>query len=114
MPFSRGRVYINGLEGFRSYAKERLIKHHGISPARFPLYLKEQEFRNNHREKDINPILVKYLMLATVLLVSINIANIGLTFFLNDYIRAKYLVILLVLLAISSSHISFLIKSRQE
>ena len=59
--FSRGRVYINGLEGFWSYAKERLIKHHGISPNRFPLYLKEQEFRYNHRDQDIYPILVKYL-----------------------------------------------------
>ena len=59
--FSRGRVYINGLEGFWSYAKERLIKHHGISPGRFPLYLKEQEFRYNHRDLDIYPILVKYL-----------------------------------------------------
>ena len=59
--FSRGKVYINGLEGFWSYAKERLIKHHGISPGRFPLYLKEQEFRYNHRGKDIFPILASYL-----------------------------------------------------
>lgn len=59
--FSRGKVYINGLEGFWSYAKERLIKHHGISPERFPLYLKEQEFRYNHRDKDVFPILVSYL-----------------------------------------------------
>jgi len=59
--FSRGKVYINGLEGFWSYAKERLIKHHGISPEYFPLYLKEQEFRYNHRDKDIFPIMVTYL-----------------------------------------------------
>ena len=38
--FSRGRVHINGLEGFWSFAKERLIKHHGIAPTRFPFYLK--------------------------------------------------------------------------
>jgi transposase len=37
--FSSGKVYINGLEGFWSWAKERLIKHHGISPKYFPLYL---------------------------------------------------------------------------
>jgi transposase len=43
--FSRGRVYINGLEGFWSYAKERIIKHHGVSPQRFPYYLKELEVR---------------------------------------------------------------------
>lgn len=59
--FSRGRVYINGLEGFWSYAKERLMKHHGISPQRFPLYLKELEFRYNHRHEDLFPTLVAYL-----------------------------------------------------
>jgi transposase len=59
--FATGKVYINGLEGFWSYAKERLIKHHGISPKRFPLYLKELEFRYNHRYEDIYPILAKYL-----------------------------------------------------
>jgi transposase len=32
--FARGRVYINGLEGFWSFAKERLHKYHGISPER--------------------------------------------------------------------------------
>lgn len=59
--FARGRVYINGLEGFWSFAKERLHKFHGISPGRFPLYLKELEFRYNHREEDIFPILVNFL-----------------------------------------------------
>jgi transposase len=39
--FASGKVYINGLEGFWSWAKERLIKHHGVSPQNFPLYLKE-------------------------------------------------------------------------
>jgi len=29
--FSRGKVYLNGLEGFWSYAKERIIKFHGVS-----------------------------------------------------------------------------------
>lgn len=51
--FSRGKVHINGLEGFWSYAKERLAKHHGVSPRKFPLYIKEQEFRYNNRNKDI-------------------------------------------------------------
>lgn len=59
--FSEGRVYINGLEGFWNYAKERLMKHHGISPQRFPLYLKELEFRYNHRNQDIFPIIAQYL-----------------------------------------------------
>ena len=56
--FSQGRVYINGLEGFWSYAKERLMKHHGISPRRFPLYVKELEFRYNHRKEDLFPLMV--------------------------------------------------------
>lgn len=59
--FARGRVYINGLEGFWSFAKERLAKYHGISPERFPLYLKELEFRYNHRREDIFPLLVEIL-----------------------------------------------------
>ena len=59
--FSRGKVHINGLEGFWAYAKERLIKHHGVSKERFPLYLKEMEFRYNHRHQDLFPLVVKQL-----------------------------------------------------
>jgi len=59
--FSSGKVYINGLEGFWSYAKERLIKHHGVSKEKFPLYLKEMEFRYNNRNTEIFHELAKYL-----------------------------------------------------
>lgn len=59
--FSRGKVHINGLEGFWAYAKERLIKHHGVSKERFPLYLKEMEFRYNHRHRDLFPLVVQHL-----------------------------------------------------
>ncbi len=59
--FSTGKVYINGLEGFWSYAKERIIKFHGVSKEKFPLYLKEMEFRYNNRKKDIFTLLVKNL-----------------------------------------------------
>jgi len=51
--FSRGKVYINGVEGFWSYAKERIIKFHGVSREKFPLYIKEMEFRYNHRHEPI-------------------------------------------------------------
>ena len=51
--FASGKVYINGVEGFWSYAKERLIKFHGISKEKFPLYLKEMEFRYNNRNKSL-------------------------------------------------------------
>jgi len=59
--FSSGKVYINGLEGFWSYAKERLIKYHGVSFKKFPLYLKEMEFRYNHRNQDTFEILTQKL-----------------------------------------------------
>ena len=58
--FSSGKVYINGVEGFWSYAKERLIKHHGVSKERFPLYLKEMEFRYNNRGKSLVNLLVNF------------------------------------------------------
>ena len=56
--FSRGKVHINGLEGFWSYAKTRLIKHHGVSPEKFPLYLYEMQFRYNHRKRDLFDLLM--------------------------------------------------------
>jgi transposase len=51
--FTNGRVHINGLEGFWSFAKERMLKYHGISKKHFHLYLKEFEFRYNHRNDDL-------------------------------------------------------------
>ena len=59
--FSRARVHINGVNGFWSYAKERMNKFHGVSKERFPLYLKEMEFRYNHRHESIFNTLVDYL-----------------------------------------------------
>ena len=59
--FASGKVYINGLEGFWSWAKERLMKHHGISKRVFPFYLKELEFRYNHRHTDIFDKLTDFL-----------------------------------------------------
>jgi transposase len=59
--FAMGKVYINGLEGFWSYAKERIIKFHGVSKGRFPLYLKEMEFRYNNRHRNLFQILVQKL-----------------------------------------------------
>jgi len=59
--FSSGKVYINGLEGFWSWAKERLMKHHGISKKYFPLYIKELEFRYNNRNADLFDHIANYL-----------------------------------------------------
>lgn len=47
--FSNGKVYINGIEGFWSYAKERLLKFPVVSREYFVYYLKEFEFRYNFR-----------------------------------------------------------------
>lgn len=57
--FVNGKVYINGIEGFWSFAKERLMKYHGVNPKKFPLYLKELEFRYNHRHHGLYDDLVK-------------------------------------------------------
>lgn len=59
--FASGKVYINGLEGFWSYAKERFIKFHGVSKEYFPLYLKEMEFRYNNRHTVLFHLIVRKL-----------------------------------------------------
>jgi len=43
--FSNGRRHINGLEGFWSFAKERLLKYHGVSKNHFLLYLISVRFK---------------------------------------------------------------------
>lgn len=60
--FRQGRVYINGIEGFWSFAKERLMKHHGISPKKFLYYIKEMEWRYNNRDKDLFRMIINYML----------------------------------------------------
>ena len=48
--YVRGPATINGIEGFWAYAKERLLRHHGVADDHFLLYLKEVEYRFNRRE----------------------------------------------------------------
>ena len=60
--FANGKVYINGIEGFWSFAKERLLKYHGVDAQKFPLYLKELEFRYNHRDRDLFDDLIQLLV----------------------------------------------------
>jgi transposase-like protein len=57
--FVNGKVYIKGIEGFWSFAKERLMKYHGVNPVKFPLYLKDLEFRYNNRHHDLYDAVVK-------------------------------------------------------
>ena len=59
---SRSDIRINNsMEGFWSYTRERMNKFHGVSEEKFPFYLKEMEFRYNHRHGSIFNTLVKYL-----------------------------------------------------
>jgi len=60
--FKQGKVYINGIEGFWSFTKERLIKHHGISKKKFLYYIKEMEWSSNNRRKNLYGELVKFLL----------------------------------------------------
>jgi len=49
--------HINGIEGFWSFAKERFHKYHGIDKQNYPFYLKEMEFRFNHRNENVYKLL---------------------------------------------------------
>ena len=69
--FKQGKVYINGIEGFWSFAKERLIKHHGISRQKFLYYIKEMEWRYNNRGIDLFEYLVDLMLDETVLVVEV-------------------------------------------
>jgi len=59
--FVRENVHINGMEGFWSYAKQRLLKFHGVDSHKFPMYLKEMEFRYNNRDKDLFMLVAKLI-----------------------------------------------------
>ncbi len=60
--FGKGNVYINGIEGFWSFAKERMAKHHGVSSEKFLLYIKEMEWRYNNRDEDTFSLLLDYML----------------------------------------------------
>ena len=58
--FSSGNGnHINGIESFWGYAKHRLIKFNGIPKNLFEFYLKETEFRFNHRGGNLYLALLK-------------------------------------------------------
>lgn len=50
--FAQKGAHTNGIEGFWSYAKQRMLKFHGVSKTHFYSYIKEIEFRYNHRNKN--------------------------------------------------------------
>jgi len=60
--FVRDNHHINGIESFWSYVKRKMRKHNGIKRDKFHLYLKEAEFRFNHRDQDIFKLLSKIII----------------------------------------------------
>jgi len=59
--FGRGNRHINGIESFWSFAKRRLAQFNGVAKQKFYYYLKETEFRFNHRNKNLYKVLLKGL-----------------------------------------------------
>ena len=58
--FSKGNGrHINGIESFWGYSKHRLIKFKGIPKDKFVFYLKETEFRFNHRNDNLYLLLLQ-------------------------------------------------------
>jgi transposase len=55
--------HINGIESFWSYVKRKMRKHNGIKRDKFYWYLKESEFRFNHRHEDLYKALLKVIKL---------------------------------------------------
>jgi len=57
----KGRDHLNGIEGFWSYAKHWLYHYRGVPQKNFHLYLKEIEWRFNHRSENLVTLLRKLL-----------------------------------------------------
>ena len=49
----RTKNHINGIEGFWAFAKHILYNYRGVSKYHFPMYLKEIEYRFNHRRDNL-------------------------------------------------------------
>jgi transposase len=58
IPSRRPAVEARGA-GFWPFLRERLGRYRGITARKFPLYLKELEFRFNHRDEDIIQLLLE-------------------------------------------------------
>ncbi len=59
--FARNHNHINGIESFWSYVKRKMRKHNGIVRHKFYFYLKESEFRFNHRDNDLYSLLISII-----------------------------------------------------
>ncbi len=54
----RTKNHINGIEGFWSFAKHILYNYRGVSKYHFPMYLKEVEYRFNHRRDNLFKLII--------------------------------------------------------
>jgi len=50
--FGNGKAHINGIENFWGFAKRRLKMYHGGFKKNFTLFIREMEFRFNHRDDE--------------------------------------------------------------
>ena len=55
----RTKNHINGIEGFWSFAKHILYNYRGVSRYHFPMYLKEVEYRYNHRNENLFKLFIR-------------------------------------------------------
>lgn len=61
---NNGKTHINGIEGFWGYLKERLFKHHGVADKNLIFYVKEIEFRFNHRYLSTEQLIQKLIKIS--------------------------------------------------
>jgi len=57
----RGNRHIDMPESFWEFIKDRLIQKYGVPNGRFPTFVRESEFRFNHRNEDLYRVLLKDL-----------------------------------------------------
>ena len=59
---NKKRQHINGIENFWGYAKTKLRRYYGIDRKHFYLYIKEMEFRFNHRNHPNLGLLIRKIL----------------------------------------------------
>jgi len=59
--FARGKKHINGIESFWAFTKSRMEKFKGFTKSNFRIFLKESEFRFNHRNENLRQLLLTHL-----------------------------------------------------
>jgi len=78
----KGQNHIKGIEGFWSFAKHWLYQYRGIDQSYFYLYLKEVEWRFNHRNENL-VILLRRLLNQQIQLSKNKFSAIKFSYYLN-------------------------------